>query len=233
MKWTTRLALSVLPSQVWDHIRLEWSLTRRRWKNRQDAAARVLNGRVRLRLHLGCGNRVIPGWLNIDACERPALDLRWDLRDPLPCEDGVAELIYSEHFLEHLERADADAFLREVYRLLAPGRLVRLGVPDAGLYLRNYAAGEAEFFARLRHLGGAVQPLETPVEVINQMFRMGGNHRYAWDYETLARAIERVGFVSVRQWKPGEASRPELCLDDPEHAFETLYVEAEKPAPSA
>lgn len=228
MKWTTRLAYTVLPPAAWSQVFSDWALTRRRWLNRRAPAARLLSGRSSLHLHLGCGARIVPGWINIDAFERPGLDLRWDLRDPLPCPDGAAALIYSEHFLEHLERDDAEAFLRETLRLLAPGGVLRLGVPDAGLYLRAYAEGRRDFFDRLRHLGGAVVPLETPVEVINQVFRMGGHHRYAWDLETLDGALRRAGFADVRPFPPGRASRPDLCLDDPEHAFETLYVEAVK-----
>jgi hypothetical protein len=114
--------------------------------------------------------------------------------------------------------------------LLQPGGVLRLGVPDAGLYLRNYAQNKHEFFSALRHLGGAVQPLETPIEVINQMFRMGGAHRFAWDFPTLKLALERVGFTAVAQWPSGKASRDELCLDSPEREFETLYVEATRPA---
>lgn len=228
MKWTTRIAFRLLPSFVWSQIRLEWSLARRRWFNRRGAARRLLAGQRGLHLHLGCGDRTVPRWLNIDAFERKGLDLRWDLRDPLPCDEGIAELVYSEHFLEHLDRTDAEAFLSEVFRLLRSDGILRLGVPDAELYLRAYAEGRAEFFAGLRHLGGAVEPLTTPVEVINQMFRMGGHHRYAWDFETLTQALRRAGFANVTRWAPGQASRAELCLDDPEHAVETLYVEATK-----
>jgi predicted SAM-dependent methyltransferase len=229
MKWTTRLAYKVFPPRSWDQLRLDWALTRRRWRNPRRAAARLVAGKRAVRFHFGCGDRLQPGWLNIDAFERAGLDLRWDMRDPLPCEPGVAELVYCEHVLEHLEREDADAWLQEINRLLAPGGRLRLGVPDAGAYLRAYAEGRREFFAQLRHLGGAVRSLETPMEAINQMFRMGGHHRYAWDFETLARALTRVGFVSVLQWPAGQASLPELCLDDPAHAIETLYVEAQKP----
>jgi hypothetical protein len=58
---------------------------------------------------------------------------------------------------------------------------------------------------------------------------MGGHHRYAWDFETLALHLRQIGFINIEQKAPGDASRPELCLDDPEHAMETLYVEAAKP----
>lgn len=228
MKLTTRLALKLLPSYVWDSIRQEWALRRRSWGNRRSKAATVLSG-TGLKLHLGCGPRAMPGWVNIDAFEQPNLNLRWDLRDPFPCRDGVAELIYSEHVLEHLDRGDADRLLVELRRLLQPGGIVRLGVPDAEIYFRHYVEGNGEFFAQLQHLGGAVQPLETPIEVINQMFRMGGAHLFAWDFPTLKLALERAGFMEISQWPSGRASRPDLCLDAPEHEFETLYLEAMRP----
>ena len=164
-----------------------------------------------------------------DAFEQPGLDLRWDLRDRLPCEAGVADIVYSEHVLEHLEAEDAVAWLREIFRLLSPGGRVRLGVPDASLYLKAYAAGDREFFRSLRNIGNPVLPLDTPIKVINQMFRMGGAHRFAWDFETLSQQLAVTGFVTIRQWLSGQASRADLCLDDPAHAPETLYVEAEKP----
>lgn len=229
MKPTTRLALKLLPSRVWEAVLSEFRMTRLRWGNRSEAAKKALAGRD-LKLHLGCGRRARPGWVNVDAFPQPGLDLRWDLRDPFPCPDGVAELVYSEHVLEHLERDDADRLLAEVRRLLKPGGVARIGVPDAGLYFRNYVEGRDDYFAKIKHLGGAVRPLETPIEVINQMFRMGGAHLFAWDYPTLKLALERAGFTGIAQWPAGQASRPDLCLDDPEHAFETLYVEAARPA---
>jgi predicted SAM-dependent methyltransferase len=165
----------------------------------------------------------------VDAFEHPGLDLRWDLRDALPCESGIAELVYSEHVLEHLEYDNAAQVLQEVYRVLAPAGRLRLGVPDAGLYMTAYAAGDRQFFITLENIGNPVSRLDTPIKVINQMFRMGGAHRYAWDFETLSCEIRRIGFINVARWPSGSASLPELCLDAPIHAGETLYIEAEKP----
>jgi len=56
---------------------------------------------VPLRLHLGCGQSPIPGWLNIDAQRLPGVDRVLDVRRGLPFENVAA--IYGEHFLEHLE----------------------------------------------------------------------------------------------------------------------------------
>lgn len=182
-----------------------------------------------LRLHLGCGRRIISGWTNIDAADGPGVDLVWDLRRPLPFAPGSVELIYSEHVLEHLVKADADHLLADCFRVLAPSGVLRVGVPDAELYLRAYVGTNGEFFARAEYLGGATRPLRTRMEVINQMFRMGGAHKYAWDFETLELSLSEAGFADIVRCEPGRASSPSLCLDDPSHAFETLYAEARKP----
>jgi hypothetical protein len=60
------------------------------------------------------------------------------------------------------------------------------------------------------------------------MFRMGGAHRFAWDFETLAKELSAAGFRNIRRYASGESSLPDLCLDDPAHAFETLYLEADQ-----
>jgi predicted SAM-dependent methyltransferase len=169
----------------------------------------------------------MPGWLNVDA-NGTSSDLHWDLRRPLPLKNGSCRRIYSEHLLEHLTKEDAEKLLKECYRLLEPGGTLRLGVPDAELYLRSYVEGRTGFFKDLAHLGGAVNELSTPIDVINQMFRMGGAHQFAWDFNALAGSLRAAGFIDIQRRQPGEASCAELCLDDPEHAFETLYVEATK-----
>ena len=70
---------------------------------------------------------------------------------------------------------------------------MRIGVPDAELYLRAYAANDREFFKATEWLGCASYPLRTPLEVVNQLFRMGGAHKFAWDFETLALSLSEAG----------------------------------------
>jgi predicted SAM-dependent methyltransferase len=230
VKLRTRIAYAVLPPYVWnilhDEAGLTWCRWSARWRIRSERIRKIIDGGGH-RLHLGCGARIVPGWVNIDGTRREGVDLWWDVRSCLPFGDGAATAIYSEHLLEHLTKEDAIRLLRECHRVLAPGGKLRLGVPDAELYLRAYADGRAGFFERLERLGGAVVPLSTPIDVVNQMFRMGGHHRFAWDVVALTASLESIGF-RVERWNPGEASSEGLCLDDPAHAFETLYVEATK-----
>lgn len=231
MKLTTRVAYTVLPSYVWSTIVEELRFTRSRWLShlliRRSAANALLNDKGG-KLHLGCGARVRADWFNVDGNGDSDIDLRWDLRKPLPFASESCRLIYSEHLLEHLTREDAERVIAECYRLLKPAGRLRIGVPDAELYIRAYAEGRKEFFKDLAHLGGAVDPLLMPIDVINQMFRMGGAHQFAWDFSRLASSLSNGGFKNVTRYEPSHASTAEICLDDPEHAFETLYVEASK-----
>lgn len=230
MKLKTRIAYAVFPPSVWDTLKQEWPMTKLRWKNtllRRRIERRFQNSRE-LKIHLGCGKRVMAGWVNVDCFRAPGIDLTGDLRCPLPFADHSARLIYSEHVLEHLQMEDALQLLQQCKRVLAPDGILRIGVPDAEIYLRAYTSGDQPFFDMLKHLGGAVNPLRTPMEVMNHMFRMGAQHLFAWDWPTLKLALTEAGFVSTRKCAPGAASSTEICLDDPDRAFETLYVEATK-----
>lgn len=232
MKLTTQLALKLFPAHTWQAMHMEWTMTRLRLMNALLPSRRQMADRVAglsdVKLHLGCGRRVMDGWVNVDCFSAPGIDLIWDLRQPLPLKDGAAQLLYSEHVIEHLYFDEARGFLAECFRLLKPGGRFRLGMPDAEIYYRAYVEGKPEFFASLAHLGGSTEALDTPNRVINHMFRMGGHHFFAWDFETLKKELERAGFTGVEKSKSGHASIPELCLDDPAHEFETLYIEATK-----
>ena len=74
---------------------------------------------------------------------------------------------------------------------------MRIIVPDAGKYMSAYATRDESFFGKLDGLGGASPPLETNALICNQMFRMGGDHLFAWDFETLELICRRIGFSSV------------------------------------
>jgi len=99
--------------------------------------------------------------------------------------NGFASHIHCEHSLEHLEFDQALRLMRECYRILPPGGGKRLILPDGGKYLKAYSEHYAAFFDRLKNIGNPSRSLLTPVEIINQSFRMGGAHRFAWDKETL------------------------------------------------
>jgi len=177
-----------------------------------------------LLLHLGCGPRVMTGWINVDMCPGSGAYFA-DLRNPLELKDGSVRHIHCEHVLEHLERDEAARFLRECRRVLAANGTLRLILPDGEKYLRAYVQDDAAFFEPLRHLGNAVQPLNQRMAVINQMFRMGGGHRYAWDFAELSDALTEAGFANIQLSRIGEVA-PEFQIEgrDDWRAHESIYL---------
>jgi SAM-dependent methyltransferase len=91
-------------------------------------------------LNLGCGPRFHPEWTNLDLKPLSQEVRAFDLRKPLPFGDASFDLVYHSHLLEHLRKDDAPRFVRECYRLLRPGGILRVAIPDLESIARAYLA---------------------------------------------------------------------------------------------
>lgn len=80
-----------------------------------------------LKLHLGCGPKLLAGYVNIDAFGEP--DLKHDLTQPLPFEDGTVDEVLALHVFEHFYRWEAPRILKDWVRVLKPGGLMVLEMP--------------------------------------------------------------------------------------------------------
>lgn len=83
------------------------------------------------KLHLGCGPRIIKGYINVDARDLPGVDIAGCDVTRLPMfEDASVDLIYACHVLEHVQRPGTFSALLEWNRVLRPGGVLRIAVPD-------------------------------------------------------------------------------------------------------
>jgi predicted SAM-dependent methyltransferase len=207
---------------AWRRLELELIVTyvhRRTLLTRRAAIAR-LNSAAGLRLHLGSGDRLKSGWVNVDI--HPAADLRLDVRRAWPFADGSAAEVYAEHLFEHLAwPTETGHFLAEARRVLRSGGGLRLSVPDLGRHVRAYAAGDDAFrraFAPFLPPGAV-----TRGDALNHHFRQDGEHLYAYDAETLGERLRAAGFEDARVVEPSrdyeQASRD----------FESLVMTARRP----
>src|ERR1700730_6974800 len=89
-------------------------------------------------LNLGCGGRFHPDWVNIDLTSNRTGVISHDLSKGIPFSPDSADAIYLAAVFEHIRRNDAANFLREIYRVLKPGGIVRVGVPDLEKICRLY-----------------------------------------------------------------------------------------------
>lgn len=129
-------------------------------------------------LNLGCGPHHHPHWINLDV--QPGEDvIPCDLRAGIPFGDGVFDVVYHSHLLEHLPRPAAPGFLTECLRVLRPGGVLRVVVPDleamTRLYVQTLEAGLAgDQEAALRHDW-------LVVEMVDQLARHApGGEMLAW-----------------------------------------------------
>lgn len=99
-------------------------------------------------LNLGCGNTFHPEWVNVDVAPQSPQVLGYDLRYGVPFLEGLFDVVYHSHVLEHFSRQDAKSFLCECLRVLAPGGMLRVVVPDmegiARAYLQALEAAQQE-----------------------------------------------------------------------------------------
>src|SRR5688572_6357699 len=89
-------------------------------------------------LNLGCGTRVHPDWTNVDIAETAPGVTAADLTRGVPFPDGRFEVVYHSHVLEHFGRGEGERFVRECHRVLKPGGVLRVAVPDLEQIARTY-----------------------------------------------------------------------------------------------
>lgn len=89
-------------------------------------------------LNLGCGSRFHPSWVNVDIVSTGPGVIAHDLSQGIPFADETCDVVYHSHVLEHLRRSDAERFMRDCFRVLRPGGILRVAVPDLERICRTY-----------------------------------------------------------------------------------------------
>ncbi|MFI5213605.1 MAG: class I SAM-dependent methyltransferase [Gemmatimonadales bacterium] len=159
-----------------------------------------------LKLHLGCGTVRLEGWVNVDI-ETSQADLTLDITRGLPLLDGAARLIYHEHVMEHITVDEAKACLRDWFRLLEPGGVLRIATPDLAYVVERYR-GDWRDQAWLKLPEYAF--IRTRAEMLNTSLRWWG-HQYLYDEEELRRRMNDAGFATIRRCALGESPVAELA----------------------
>jgi predicted SAM-dependent methyltransferase len=185
---------------------------------RRKAAAIARRGQP-LRLHLGSGGQPKEGWVNVDLAGDP-VDLAWNLAHGIPFADDSVDAIFHEHLLEHIPLRAGAGLIDECFRVLRPGGILRVGVPDAGELLRSYV-GDGEYLATI-HPGRPTRMLG-----VQELFYWH-RHTTMYDEETLA-LMFRAGGFSVPSPRAFGDTLLDSAPDTERRRAETLYMEAAKP----
>ncbi|HYH05446.1 MAG TPA: methyltransferase domain-containing protein [Thermoanaerobaculia bacterium] len=146
-----------------------------------------------MRLHIGSGPIRIDGWTNVDVTAYEGVDVVLDVREPWPFEH--VELIFAEHFLEHLTLVEGLRFLRECRRVLREDGVLRLSTPNLDWVWLTHYKPPAELSVE-EQLAGCLE--------INRAFH-GWGHEFLYNFRTLQLALEASGFAEVIQREYGES----------------------------
>jgi len=175
------------------------------------------------RLNWGCGEHPERGWLNSDIKDVPGIDVVADVRAGLPLETGSIDYITSIHALPELPYTDLVPALQELHRVLKPGGVLRLALPDLERGIVAYQNGDADYFHvpddDARTIGA---------KFVTQMVWYGYS-RSLFVLDFVEELLERAGFARVERCEYREtASRwPEIVeLDN--RPRESLFVEGFK-----
>ena len=225
-------------------------------------------------LNLGCGTRTSAACVNIDWSIHLRLKrwhLAWlagserrqkidamaanvvvhDLTKGIPAASGSVDAVYHSHVLEHIDRAGAPGFMREILRVLKPDGIQRIVVPDLELLARQYLEhfGEAghddrvaemiEQMVRGEAYGTSTQrPLRRRVErlVLGDARKRGEAHRWMYDRTSLAGLLTQTGFAEIEVASSDVSAIPgwneiglDLLEDGTPYKPGSLYMEARRP----
>jgi predicted SAM-dependent methyltransferase len=181
-----------------------------------------MSERIR-RLNWGCGTSPKPGWLNSDIKEAPGVDVPADIRTGLPIETGTIKYAVSIHALQELPYREQVPALAELRRLLEPGGVLRLGLPDLERGFEAYRRGDRGYFQVpddvARTLGGKLAVQLT----------WFGYSRMVYVSESIEELLVEAGFREIRhtRYRETASGHPEIVELDSREA-ESLFVEATK-----
>lgn len=156
------------------------------------------------KLQVGCGNNLFPDWINADI--KLKTDLIIFLQKKLPFKNNYLKLIYCEHVLEHLSYKQGIFFLKEAYRTLKEGGIIRIAMPDLDDLIEGYQTNWKKFdWINWPEYSF----VKTKAEMLNIAFRWW-EHQYLYNKEELARAFKEAGFKEIYFAKNSQSNVKDL-----------------------
>jgi SAM-dependent methyltransferase len=141
------------------------------------------------RLHLGCGKNAKPGWINLDQCDLPGVDVIANLdkcaEHRLPFEDNTFEEIVGNHVIEHI--VNTLPFMQELHRISKPGAICLFNLPFGGsddawenpTHVRPYFIGSCTYFGQPNY------------------FREDYNYRGDWNQERVLLKVRKGQYTTL------------------------------------
>ncbi len=165
-----------------------------------------------INLNIGCGNKSLPGFIQVDIRKLPNVDYVASADKLDMFRNDSVSLIYASHLLEHFGRHQVEGVLKEWYRVLKVGGVLRLAVPDfekvVGVYLKT---------KDLKSLLGLLMGGQDYPENIHYM---------VFDFRSLSELLTKVGFKNIHRYDWRQTIHKEF--DDFSRSFMPKITEVSK-----
>lgn len=191
------------------------------------------------KIQFGCGPNFLEGWLNTDIYKGSDHVVYLDITHEFALPSSSFHYMTSEHLIEHIGFEQGKAFLKECFRVLKNGGVIRIVTPNLETILNLYFNKTNANTQYIEHIISNFvpdAPYNHEVFTINNAFRNWG-HQFLYDRSTLINLLSEVGFINICEVKPGVSSHAHLNNIDARHKsavkqineFEVMVFEAAKP----
>jgi len=160
------------------------------------------------KLHLGCGNNIIDGWLNSDLFPLSNDVVHIDVTKTYPFDDETFDYVFSEHMIEHISHAQGQHMLKEGFRVLKHGGKIRMSTPDLSFLILLYKSEKSEL--QKKYIKWATEtfidnaPYCEDTFIINNFVRDWG-HTFINDEKVLSISLEKAGFKEITKFSLNES----------------------------
>jgi predicted SAM-dependent methyltransferase len=199
------------------------------WRNYDNSwSVRLANRPLLKRLARTLGFVATPQEKMLDVARQNGV-LWADVTTRIPEPDNSASAIYTSHMFEHLERSALKRALQECLRVLEPGGVLRIVVPDVRFHVDEYLSdGDADRFVEKLMLSKA-KP-KTFLAKMRYLIVGDRHHQWMYDGKSLCKLLTSIGFADPRAVSGGETRIRDVgSLDLHEREHGSVIVEAIKP----
>jgi len=216
------------------------------------------------KVNLGCGPRWKEDWINIDhswnaRIRRNPMARRilpagntynWpqnlivrDLRKKLPFVNETVDFVFASHVIEHLKEYECKGLLKESYRVLRKGGILRVVTPDLEILAVKYLQRDQKFYIGdnawertekdtfADRFLTAFYERTIKKQILRERIRHNlfsdTYHQWLYDFESLSIILQEIGFQTINRCTFGQGRTPDAkFIDNPDPM--SMYIEAQK-----
>jgi predicted SAM-dependent methyltransferase len=216
------------------------------------------------KINLGCGAVRPQGWINTDSSLNANLQkipvigkvitrnfskvvykdsnvVYMNLNKPWNYSNDSLDVVYGSHVFEHLSLKTAELLLKEAYRCLRPGGVIRLAVPDlykiCKKYIADYESGDEKAYEfilwaiNMHREGQYGANLNMAKKFVFELQGYPHQHKFMYDEKSLGNKLKNWGFVDIHSLEYGVSNFiPEIKeVEGYREIYLSVYLEGKKP----